>query len=111
MDINQMDVLSNGRVAGDEEDEKHICPLQLQVIRRALELWTNPNDLVLDPFAGIGSTGYESVKNGRRFLGFELKKSYWEQAVRNLKAAQAETSKPKQTSWEQFESQGDGQIV
>lgn len=103
MDINQMDVLNNGRGACEEEDEKHICPLQLEVIRRALELWTNPGDLVLDPFAGIGSTGYEAVKNGRRFLGFELKKSYYEQAVKNLKAAQAELSKPKQTSWERFQ--------
>ena len=102
MDINQSDTLQRFS-ARDDEDERHIAPLQLEVIRRALELWTNPGDLVLDPFAGIGSTGYEAVKNGRRFLGFELKKSYYEQAVKNLKAAQAELSKPKQTSWERFQ--------
>jgi hypothetical protein len=70
--------------ARDEEDEKHICPLQLEVIERALFLWTNPGDLVLSPFAGIGSEGYVSVEMGRKFLGFELKDTYYDQAVNNL---------------------------
>ena len=55
------------------------------MIRRAMELWTNPGDLVLSPFMGIGSEGYESLKIGRRFIGVELKRSYWEQAVKNLR--------------------------
>ncbi len=101
MDINQSETL-NGRVAREEPDEKHIVPLQLGVIRKCLELWTNPNDIVLDPFAGIGSTGYEAVKMGRRFLGFELKQSYYNQAVGNLKSAENELAKPKQVSFENF---------
>jgi superfamily II DNA or RNA helicase len=77
--------------AREEKDERHICPLQLTVIRRALELWTNPGDLVLSPFAGIGSEGYESIKAGRRFFGIELKESYFKQCVANLDSALAET--------------------
>ncbi len=61
------------------------------MIQRAIELWTNPNDLILDPFAGIGSTGYQALKMDRQFLGFELKKSYFEQACLNVKAATADT--------------------
>jgi DNA modification methylase len=66
----------------------HNCPLQLQVIRRALKLWTNPGDVVLSPFAGIGSEGYVSLEEGRKFVGVELKRSYYEQATRNLTSAQ-----------------------
>lgn len=88
MDINQSETLSRVE-AREEDDERHICPLQLEVIRRALELWTNPGDLVLSPFMGIGSEGYESIKAGRRFVGTELKRSYWEQAVKNLRHASA----------------------
>lgn len=91
MDINQSDTLQ-GRSAREEKDEKHICPLQLQVIHRALQLWTNPGDLVLSPFGGIGSEGYESLKLSRRFLGVELKASYWDQAVRNLAEAVREAN-------------------
>lgn len=90
MDINPSDTLQRTS-AREERDEKHICPLQLQVIRRALELWTNPGDLVLSPFAGIGSEGFESIKTGRRFIGFELKGSYFQQAVENLRNAEAES--------------------
>lgn len=100
-DINQSDTLQK-ESAREFEDERHICPLQLEVIRRCLELWTNLNDNVLDPFAGIGSTGYEAIKMGRRFLGFELKESYYNQAVGNLKAAEIELNKPKQISLTQF---------
>jgi DNA modification methylase len=87
MDINPNDTLTK-ESARAEDDERHICPLQLDVIERAIELWTNPDDLVLSPFAGIGSEGYVAVKAGRRFLGFELKESYWQQAVTNLRAAE-----------------------
>lgn len=100
-DINQSDTLQR-ESAREFEDERHICPLQLEVIRRCLELWTNPNDLILDPFAGIGSTGYEAIKAGRKFIGFELKESYYNQAVGNLKAAEKESSKPKQKSLDIF---------
>ena len=82
MDINPSDTLQKNS-ARDEKDEKHICPLQLTVIQRALELWTNPNDIVLDPFNGIGSTVYQSLKMGRRGIGIELKDSYYKQSVLN----------------------------
>jgi hypothetical protein len=95
MDINPSDTLQRTS-ARAEQDERHICPLQLGVIERAVELWTNPNDLVLSPFAGIGSEGYVSLKMGRRFFGIELKRSYWEQAVKNLQYA--ETSADSQVS-------------
>jgi len=71
-DIDQTNTL-NIQAARDEKDEKHICPLQLDTIARCLELWTNPNDIVLSPFAGIGSEGYQSLKMDRRFVGIELK--------------------------------------
>jgi len=74
--------------ARDNEDERHICPLQLGTIERCIRLWSNPGDLVVSPFAGIGSEGYESVRLGRRFLGFELKPSYYRVGVRNLQSAQ-----------------------
>ena len=83
MDINPSDTLQY-RSARANEDERHICPLQLEVIRRGLQLWSNPGDLVLSPFAGIGSEGYCSIQSGRRFVGFELKPSYFNCAVKNL---------------------------
>lgn len=83
MDINPSDTLQ-GSSAREERDEKHIAPLQLEVIRRAVQLWTNPDDLVLSPFAGIGSEGVVSLEEGRRFVGMELKGSYFWQAVANL---------------------------
>ena len=85
-DINPSDTLQY-RSAREHNDERHICPLQLEVIRRGLRLWTNPGDVVLSPFAGIGSEGYVSVQEGRRFIGAELKRSYYDQAVRNLREA------------------------
>lgn len=72
--------------AREHDDERHLAPLQLDVIRRAVRLWTNPNDVVWSPFAGIGSEGYVSLQEGRRFIGAELKSSYYAQAVRNLLA-------------------------
>lgn len=89
MDINPSDTLQY-RSARDNEDERHICPLQLEVIRRAIDLWTAPNDIVLSPFMGIGSEGYIAIQKGRKFIGTELKESYFNQAVKNLKAAENE---------------------
>ena len=89
MDINPSDTLQKAS-AREERDEKHICPLQLAVIERATHLWSNPGDLVLSPFAGIGSEGFVALKMGRRFVGTELKESYFKQAVANLKAIDAE---------------------
>lgn len=87
MDIAQSDVLSH-RVAREEHDERHISPLQLTPIRRCLDLWTNPGDVVLSPFAGIGSVGYVAVEMDRRFIGAELKASYYRQACANLRLAE-----------------------
>jgi hypothetical protein len=75
------------RAARENEDERHICPLQLDVIERAIELWSNPGDLVLSPFTGIASEGYTAVKMGRSFIGAELKRSYFELACKNMKDA------------------------
>lgn len=75
--------------AREEQDEKHICPLQLEVIRRAIRLWTNHGDVVLSPFMGIGSEGHVALQEGRRFVGAELKASYYAQAVANLHRAAA----------------------
>lgn len=86
MDIRQSDTLQK-KSAREEKDERHICPLQLEVIQRCIELWTNPNDIVFDPFAGIGSVPYTAVKLGRRGIGVELKESYYKQAVNNLEVA------------------------
>lgn len=90
MDINPSNTLQY-RAARENEDERHICPLQLDVIERAVKLWSNPGDTVLSPFAGIGSEGYVSVKDGRKFIGIELKGSYYRLACKNLQAAEAES--------------------
>lgn len=90
MTVDQGRVL-NGECARDNADERHICPLQLDVIDRAITLWSNPNDVVYSPFAGIGSEGYGALKLGRKFVGSELKQSYFEQACVNLKNAKAQT--------------------
>lgn len=81
-DINPSDTLQH-RSVREDDDERHICPLQLTVIRRGIELWTNPNDVVLDPFDGIGSVGYVALEMERRHIGVELKDSYYKQAVAN----------------------------
>jgi DNA modification methylase len=91
MDINPSDTLQYAS-ARDHDDERHICPLQLQVIRRGVMLWSNPGDVVLSPFAGIGSEGHVALQMGRKFVGAELKASYYQQAVRNLAAAKAHTA-------------------
>ena len=86
MDIRQSNTLQR-KSARDDKDERHICPLQLQVIQRCLELWTAPGDIVLDPFAGIGSTNYVALRMRRRTIGIELKESYYKQAVKNCNMA------------------------
>ena len=83
MDIRQSDTLQRSS-ARAEKDERHICPLQLEVIQRCIELWTNPNDIVFDPFGGIGSTAYVALKMGRRAISSELKESYFEQIKNNV---------------------------
>ena len=88
MDIKPNDTLQK-ESAREENDERHICPLQLGVIERAIHLWSNPGDLVLSPFMGIASEGYQAIKMKRRFVGFELKHSYWKQAVANLGACES----------------------
>jgi DNA modification methylase len=85
-DIKQSNTL-NFRQAMEEEDEPHIFPLQLDLIQRCLDLWSAKDDIVFSPFAGIGSEGFVSLQMGRRFVGVELKKSYYQSAIKNLKAA------------------------
>jgi hypothetical protein len=89
MDVNQTRTL-NVRAAREVNDERHICPLQLDVIERCLVLWSNKGDLVFSPFTGIGSEGVCSVKLGRRFVGTELKESYWKQACGYLRQTESE---------------------
>ena len=102
MDINQTDVLNNKATADrwigdpvdlgtarDRQDEKHLCPLQCSLIERAIVMWSNPGDVVLSPFLGIGSEGVVALRRGRKFIGIELKESYWRQACRSLGAAEA----------------------
>ena len=86
-DIRETNTL-NTAVARDNADERHICPLQLDLIERAVRLWSNRGELILSPFAGIGSEGVVSVAHGRRFVGCELKPSYWSTAVTNLRIAE-----------------------
>lgn len=86
MDINPTRTLQY-MTARENDDERHICPLQLDVIERCIELWSNPGDLVFSPFTGIGSEGYTALKMGRRFVGAELKRSYWSLAGQNLQVA------------------------
>jgi DNA modification methylase len=88
MDINFSNTL-NAKAARDNEDERHVCPMALDLIERAITLWSNPGDVVFDPFSGVGSTGYQSLKMGRKFIGSELKQSYFTQACKNLESAKA----------------------
>jgi DNA modification methylase len=89
--IRETDTLQVAAARG-EDDEKHICPLQLGTIERCVKLYSNPGELVLDPFAGIGSTGYVALQHGRRFIGCELKPSYYAAALRNLEKAATEVA-------------------
>lgn len=90
MDIDQGEVLSS-RASGDPDDQRHLCPLQLEVIRRCVRLWSNPGERILTPFAGIGSELYVAIQEGRQAIGCELKTSYFRQAVANLRAADSTT--------------------
>jgi DNA modification methylase len=90
-DIDESDTL-NTALAREEKDERHICPLQLGTIERCVRLWSNSGETVLSPFAGIGSEGVVSLRQGRRFLGIELKESYYKTALRNLTNACKQTS-------------------
>jgi DNA modification methylase len=90
-DIRQTRVL-NVEQARESQDEKHICPLQLDVVERCIKLWSNPGETVLSPFAGIGSEGYEALKSGRKFIGIELKEAYFRAAQKNLERAIREVS-------------------
>jgi hypothetical protein len=87
-DINQSNTLN--RMFSDEESERHICPLQLDVIERIVNLYSNPDDTVFTPFMGIGSEVYQSVKMGRKAIGIELKDAYFEQAVKNMQSLEQE---------------------
>ena len=88
MNIQQGNVLNNYRKAKGEHDEKHVCPLQLDVIENCLRLYSKPGDVVMDPFNGVGSTGYVALKKLRRYIGFELKPEYAKQASANLQDAE-----------------------
>ena len=88
MDINFSNTL-NAKAARDNEDERHVCPMALDLIERAIHLWSNPGDVVFDPFSGVGSTGYQAIKMGRKFVGSELKQSYFAQACKNIESAKA----------------------
>lgn len=88
MTIDQTDVL-NVKVAREDKDERHLCPLQLDVIERCLTLYSNEGETVYSPFMGIGSEGYKSLRMGRKFMGTELKPAYYRQAVKNLIEAEA----------------------
>jgi len=89
MDINQSRVLKSYRDGRGEKDERHICPLQLDVIERCVQLWSNPGDVVFSPFAGIGSEGHGALTLGRKFIGIELKPEYFETACKNLAIAES----------------------
>lgn len=91
MDINPSDTLQY-QSARDNDDERHICPLQLEVIRRGIELWTNPGDVVLTPFGGIGSEPFVALQMGRKAVAVELKDSYFKQLVRNVENATRQTA-------------------
>jgi hypothetical protein len=83
-DIQETDVLDGWKSAREKDEEKHVCPLQLEVIRRCIKLYTSPGETVLDPFMGIGSTAWVAMEQGRNAVGFELKESYYHLALRNL---------------------------
>lgn len=87
MTIDRTDVL-NVAAAREDRDEKHMCPLQLDLIERAVVLWSNRGEVVWSPFAGVGSEGVGALRLGRKFIGFELKDSYWRQSIGNLRAAE-----------------------
>ena len=94
MDIDYSNTL-NAQSGRDSNDEKHICPLQLDTIERAITLWSNEGDTVLTPFLGIGSEVYEAIKLRRFGIGFELKESYFKEAIKNCRRMEFEANQPK----------------
>lgn len=93
MDIKQSNTL-NARMGRDNNDERHVCPLQLDVIERCLQLWSNPGDVVLSPFGGIGSEGVGALRADRKYIGIELKKSYFDAAIKFLAQEENEQQLP-----------------
>lgn len=83
-DIRETEVLEGWKDGREEDDEKHVCPLQLEVPRRCIKLWSNPGEVVLDPYAGIGTVPYVALELGRQAVGFELKESYWKISLKNV---------------------------
>jgi DNA modification methylase len=96
--IHESDTLQVAPARG-ADDEKHICPLQLGTIERCIKLWSNPGELILSPFGGIGSEGYEAVRLGRQYIGIELKPEYWQVACNNLRKAEAEANPVDLFTW------------
>jgi len=94
----------NTRPAKSEDDVKHICPLQLDVIDRLVRLYSNPGEIVFSPFAGIGSEGVGALRRGRRFLGFELKDEYYDEASRNLANAEKTKAESDKTLFDELEA-------
>jgi DNA modification methylase len=95
--------LQGWQAARGNDDERHICPLQLGTIERCIRLWTNPGETVLDPFNGIGSTGDQALRMERKYIGIELKPEYWQVSVRNLKAAESDMTSIDLFSWAAME--------
>ena len=93
MDTRETNVL-NVKSAKDEQAERHLCPMPLDLTNRCIQMWSNPGDVVLSPFAGIGSEGFEALKLGRKFIGCELKDSYFQTAAKNLRDAETEADAP-----------------
>lgn len=102
-DINPSDTLQ-GRSAREHNDERHIAPLQLEVSRRCIRMWSKPGNVVLSPFAGIGSEGYVALEEGRKFIGVELKRSYYEQACKNLASVDPNASGRQRSLFESEEA-------
>ena len=90
LDLPATDVL-NVKIARDDRDEKHLCPMPLNITERAIELYTNEGDVVFSPFMGIGSEGYKALEMGRKFIGTELKEAYFKQAIKHLDMAKKQT--------------------
>lgn len=101
--IHESDTLQGWQAARANDDERHICPLQLGTIERCIRLWTNPGEVVLDPFNGIGSTGDQAIRFGRKYIGIELKPEYYQVAVRNLRKAESDLRAVDLFSWQAAE--------
>lgn len=107
LDIRETNVLNTTPAKG-QNDEKHICPLQLDLIARCVRLWSNKGDVVMSPFAGIGSEGYEAVRHNRKFIGIELKPEYYRQAVLNLKTAETSATQIDLFTWAEMQQEASG---